>query len=258
MTNVELMSRVERHKVSQGQTPRVGIWLGISLLFLAVLYCLWAYVRIPEALEFRQTLQISLFFCSILFLDLYLLAFIFISTKKFVQTEETVARVNLNIVILWVLSLLYHFILWLATEKSMAPYYYYGGLGLTWGVLLLTLVHFFSYFSFVRKDLKAQSKVNYLENRRQAYEMIKRVLNIYQIIHDVMNRDAEVRQMMKWNQFDDKMERMVRELEPYIHELSFSRDDLEHILGIKAWMDNLLMIIEQHPMHHDLYKKINF
>ncbi|RXT05848.1 hypothetical protein [Ammoniphilus sp. CFH 90114] len=254
---MELMSRVERHKVSQSKLPTVLISLGTSVLFLAMIYFMLVYVQIPDSLAFRQTLQISLFFSSILFLGLYLLAFIFVSTKKFNQTEEKVARVNLYIVILWVLSLLYHFILWLAHDTVIIPYYYYGGLALTWGVLLLTLVHFFAYFSFVRRDIRAQAKANDLGNRRHAYEMLKRIFYMYQIIHELMNKDAEVKHMMKWNHFDEKLEQMFLEVEPYIHTLSFNREDLEHILGIKAWMDNLLMIIEQHPLHHDLYKKIN-
>ncbi|WP_134704102.1 hypothetical protein [Ammoniphilus sp. YIM 78166] len=251
---MELMSRVERHKGKQGKESVVLPLVGVGMVWITMLFFLIRYLQIPESLAFRQTLQISLFFCSILFLALYLLSFIFVSTKNFAH-EDKVTRVNHYIVILWVLCLTYHFILWLS-NGSLLSYYYYGGLAVTWGVLLLTLLHFYYYFLFVRTERKAQSMANRIEIRRQSYESMRRILMMYQLVHELMKRDAEVRQMLRWNHFDVKMERVVWEMEPYIHATSFTKEELDHLSGIEAWMDNLLVIIEQHPLHHDLYKKL--
>lgn len=251
---MELLSRVEKYKVNKSKgTDLSGV---VWFIFYGLLIILMLrYLRISEMVAFRQTLQMSLFFSSIFFLDLYLLAFTVASTKKFIQHEEKIVRAKPLIIVIWVVSLLYHFSLWLASHPQLISAYYYFGIAFTLGAFFLTLNHFYAYFSYVKWDNHVQTKALILENRRQAYEALKRIIYSYQVVQEMMERNPEVKQMMRWNLFDQQMERLVLDIESYLQVTVFTKDDLENILGAHAWMDNLLMIIEQHPMHHDLYKK---
>lgn len=253
---MELLSRVEKHKVnkSRGSDLYGVVWL---ILYGLLIILMLRYLRISEMAAFRQTLQMSLFFSSIFFLDLYLLAFTVASTKKFIQQEDKIVRAKPLVIVIWVVSLLYHFSLWLASHPQLVPAYYYFGIAFTLGAFFLTLNHFYAYFSYVKWENQVQAKALMSENRRQAYEALKRIIHSYQVVHEIMERSPEVKQMMRWNLFDQQMERLILEMESYMQATVFTKDDLENIMGVHAWMDNLLTIIEQHPMHHDLYKKFN-
>lgn len=253
---MELLSRVDKYKVNKSKgTDLSGVVCFILYGLLIIL--MLRYLRISEMAAFRQTLQMSLFFSSIFFLDLYLLAFTVASTKKFIQHEEKVARAKPLIIVIWAFSLLYHFSLWLASHPQLISGYYYFGIAFTLGALFLTLNHFYAYFSYVKWDNHVQAKALISENRRQAYEALKRIIYSYQVIQETMERSPEVKQMMRWNFFDQQMERLILEMECYLQATVFTKDDMENIMGVHAWMDNLLSIIEQHPMHHDLFKKFN-
>lgn len=253
---MELLSRVEKYKVNKSRGTNLNgvVWL---ILYGLLLFLMLRYLRISEVAAFRQTLQMSLFFSSIFFLDLYLLAFTVASTKTFILQEEKIVRAKPLIIMTWVVSLLYHFSLWLASYPQLFPAYYYVGIAFTLGAFFLTLNHFHSYFSYVKWDNQALSKSLISEHRRQAYEALKRIIYTHQLVHETMERSPEVKQMMRWNHFDQQMERLILDMETYLQVTVFTKEDLENILGVKAWMDNLLMIIEQHPMHHGLFKKIN-
>ena len=202
-------------------------------------------------------MQILLFLTSILFLVLYLLAFTVASTKTFIQTDEKVGRINYTILTLWVISLLYHFTVWLTSHSQLPPLIYYIGLALTLSAFILTIIHFTAYFSFVRKDGMAQIRKQSKDYRQQAYESLQRILYTYQVLLEIMEINPEVRQMMKWNGFDQQMDLWVGEMEDYLHVTTFTDRELRNILGVKAWIDNLGMIVEQHPLHRDLRKKLN-
>ncbi|RKD21678.1 hypothetical protein BEP19_13655 [Ammoniphilus oxalaticus] len=253
---MELISRTEKHKVEKRKVTDVSWLLGI-LLFGCLAYPISSFVQIPDDLAYKQTMQILLFMTSLLFLILYLLAFIVASTKTFVQIEHKVIRVNYMIMSFWVLSLLYHFTGWLMSYASWSPLYYKLGVAFTLTVLILTLLHFAAYFSFTRSDRIARSRKQALEYRQQAFESIQRILHTRQIMLEVMDSNPEVLQMMKWNGFDRQMESWVAEMERFMNMTSFTDQELRNILGVKAWMENLMLIVEQHPMHRGLRKKLN-
>jgi hypothetical protein len=249
---VEILSRVEKNKaVKQTNTSPIG-WLGWLFCYVLIAYLILRYIDIPPEIDFRQPLEIGLFFSSILFFDMYLLAFTLVSTKEFTRYQDKAARAKLYIIAGWVISMFYHFALWLMSQSMLHSLYYYIGILLTLGILFLTLTHFFSYFSFVKRDHSSHAKKRYLQHRREAYEQLKQVFYLYHLVRDLMDKDAEVKQMMRWNLFDQKMDNMLAEVEPYLSSSSFTREDLEKILGVKAWMDNLLLIIQQHPLHKNL------
>jgi len=254
--NVELMSRVERHKVEKRKQWDLSWALGIAL-FGFLVYPLQYFFLIPEDLQYKQTMQILLFLTSILFLSLYLLAFTVASTRTFVQREEKVSRINYTILVLWVISLLYHFTIWLTSHSQLPPIVYHIGLALTLSAFILTLIHFAAYFTFVRKDYHVQLKKQSVDYRKEAYESLQRILHTHRVLLDIMEENPEVKQMMKWNGFDQQMDHWVGEMEEYLHVTAFTDQELRNILGVKAWIDNLTMIVEQHPLHHDLRKKLN-
>lgn len=248
------MSRLEKHKTKKDKRPEV-FWI-VSFIFYALfLYLFVRYVTIQSSISFLETLEIGLFFCTILFLDLYLLAFTFLSTKISVQQAEKTFRAKYSIIAAWVGSLLYHFVLWLMSPSFQLLLYYQAGVAITLGALVFTLAHFCIYFSSVKDYHRVESKSRYLENRREAYELLQSILYMYNVMSDVVKRDPEVGHMMRWNQFDTMLEQMVYEAQPYVQAVSFSKEDLEKLIGVKLWMENMLMIIEQHPTHKNILKE---
>lgn len=199
-------------------------------------------------------MEISLFFCAILFLDLYLLAFTYISTKSYHFQDEKAVKVKYYIITSWVVSLLYHFALWLMSSEEMRTAYYQLGIAITLGSLIFTIGHFCFYFSTIKFNNKIYNTAMFLENRRQIFELLRGILYMYHLIRDIMDKDSEILQMMRWNQFDILLEEMADEAQPYVHTSSYNREDLEKLTGVKLWMENMLMIIEQHPNYKDVSK----
>lgn len=252
---MELMSRVEKHRLDKRKGPDYSWILGIALVGCLV-YPLHQFFSISEDLSYKQTMQILLFLTSVLFLCLYLLAFTVTSTMKFVQRDDKVSRVNYTILVLWVISSMYHFTVWLTSHSQLLPIIYHIGLAITLSAFILTLIHFLAYFNFVRKDHVVQLKGQTGDYRKQAYESLHTILITHQVLLDIMEKNPEVQQMMKWNGFDQQLDHWVREVEEYLHFSAFSDQEVRNILGVKAWLDNLTTIVEQHPLHRDLRKKL--
>jgi hypothetical protein len=250
---MDILSRVEKTK--EIKMKRANSFAGLAWFFLygLVLLMLFLFFRKPQTSEI---FELSLFFCSVLFFVSYLLAFTFAASAKYSELEARVGRANLFIIWLWALSIFYHFGLWLKTSVALSDYYYLAGLAVTIGAFVLTFAHFCSYFSLIKKDNKVRIQNTLLKNRREAYEHLKSIFSMYDLIRGIMNQDPEVRQMIKWNQFDRKMERLIGEVEIYLNVTFFTPEDLEEILSVKAWLNNLLVIIGQHPLHRGFSGKI--
>ncbi len=62
-----------------------------------------------------------------------------------------------------------------------------------------------------------------------------------------MLQDSEIWHMMRWNEFDVMLEQMMGEAQAYVQATSFSQEDLDKLAASKLWLENMLMIIEQHP-----------
>lgn len=253
---MDILSRVERTK--EIKQKRANPFAGLAWFFLygLVLLLLFLFFRKPETIQSGQMFEISLFFCSVLFFVFYLLAFTFASAAKHTELQGKVGRANAFISWLWALSIFYHFGLWMKTPASLPVYFYLAGLSVTIGAFILTFAHFTAYFSLIKKDNKTLVQNTLLKNKREAYEHLKGIFSMYDMIRVIMNQDPEVRQMMKWNQFDRKLERKIGEVEVYLNVVFFTPEDLEEILSVKAWLHNLLVIIGQHPQHRDFPGKI--
>ncbi|MBP1933941.1 hypothetical protein [Ammoniphilus resinae] len=252
---MEVLSRVEKNRQMKHSEPGIVEGIPWMILYIAVVYAMLNYLRIPTEIRFLQTMEISLFFSCILFLDLYLLAFAFI-TGKSTHDINKVAQAKIFIIFLWVICLIYHFALWILIQAGLSQVYFYFGLALTLGALMMTLSHFTSYFYFVKRNSFYLAKGRIVENRKEAYENLKQILYMYHLVQDVSYKSPEVKQMLRWNHFDTRLEHFISEVGVFVQETSFTQEDLDKLTEIKAWVENLVMIIGQHPLHKDLMKQM--
>jgi len=252
---VEVLSRVEKNRQMKHSEPGIVEGIPWTILYIAIVYAMLNYLRIPTGIGLLQTMEIILFFSCILFLDLYLLAFAFISGKS-THDIKKIAQAKIFIIILWGFCLIYHFALWVLTQVGMAQIYFYFGLAMTLGALMMTLSHFTSYFYYVKRNSVYQAKGRIVENRKEAYEDLKQILYMYHVIQNVSYKNPEVKQMLRWNHFDTRLEHFISEVGVFVQETSFTQEDLDKLSEIKAWVENLMMIIQQHPLHKDLMKQM--
>lgn len=253
---MELMSRTHRHQTAKKKTTDASWFLGI-LFAGCVVYPLRYFWRIPDEMAYKQTLLILLFLLSVFFLSLYVLAFFIVSTKTYIQSEEKTTRINYAILFFWIASFLYHFIGWLTVFSERPSLFYHVGMAIALTAFILTVIHFLAYFRFMRKEKFVIKRQEALKSRQLAYESIQRILRARQLVMEAMDRNPEVKQMMKWNGFDQQMDRWVTNIERCLRMTDFSDRELRNILGVKAWMENITMIIEQHPQHRGLSDKLN-
>lgn len=243
------LSRTEKYR--QRREKRKGgralVWTALSLVYLIVFYMLLYFIKVPADYTKRIGLEAGLFFLSVIFLDAYLQAFATISTRPVQKRETQLTRPNPFIIGFWVVSLCYHLSVGLLSSIYIPDWMYYTGFIFTLGLFLATVIHFLAYFAYSKRERQWAVEEQYTSDQRRAYEMIRDIQSQYYWICDVVENNGDVRQMMKWNNFDHNLEERIYEVQPYFQRTIFTNKDLDKIAGISAWLDNMRRIIEEHP-----------
>jgi hypothetical protein len=254
---LETLSRTEkyRRRKQEAKGGRIAFRIALIVVYILLFYVLVYFVKVPVNYAMRVGLEVGLLFISVILLDAYLQAFTTISAKQVQKAEGQAIRANPFIISLWVLSLCYHLSIGLLSSIWLPDWVYYGGFLFTIGLLFATLVHFLAYFAYNKKERKWLEEEMYASDQRRAYEMIRDNQSQYYWIRDVMERNDEVRQMMKWNRFDYNLEEHLYDLQPYFQRTIFTNKDLEKIAAIQAWLDNMRRIIEEHPNYQNVKKQ---
>lgn len=162
---METLSRVEkyRRKKENGKGRKILYWL-IGLVFYSLLlWFLYRLLQIPTDMTEKIGMEIILFILSFLFLGIYIHSFAMISLKKELG-------INPFLIIGWTVSLTYHLILWLTSSLGLSNYYYYGGIIYTITLVYLTLMHFLSYFSFLKREQERKRQEILKKNKRRSLE----------------------------------------------------------------------------------------
>jgi hypothetical protein len=246
---LEPLSRVDKYRQRKEKRKggRVLIWTTFSLLYIVIFYILIFLIKVPADYTKRIGLEVGLFFLSVIFLDAYLQSFTTISIRPLQKMEARLTRPNPIIIGCWVISLCYHLSAGLLSSMYLPDGVYYAGFIFTLALFVMTIIHFLAYFAYNKKERQWMIEERYASDQRRAYEMIRDNQSEYYWIRDVMKNNEEVRQMMKWNNFDRNLEEKMYELQPYFQRTIFTNKDLDKIAGIRAWLDNMRRIIEEHP-----------
>lgn len=174
---METLSRVEKfgRKKGSGKGRKFLCWLFGLVFYGLLLWFLFRLVQVPTDMTGKIGLEILLFIVSFLFLGIYVQSFAMISLKK-------ALGVNPFLILGWAISLTYHLILWLTSTMGLSNYYYYGGIIYTITLVYLTLLHFLSYFSFMRREYE-HKRQELLEKKKQL-ALEEEIYNIKeQVIH---------------------------------------------------------------------------
>ena len=174
---METLSRVEkyRRKKESGKGRKILYWLFGLVFYGLLLWFLYRLLQIPSDMTGKIGMEIILFVLSFLFLGIYVQRFTMISLKN-------ALGVNPFLIIGWAISLTYHLILWLGSSMGLHNYYYYGGIIYSITLVYLTLLHFLSYFSFVKREYEhRRQELLEKKNRRALEEEINSIKE--QVIH---------------------------------------------------------------------------
>lgn len=249
VTEVSTVSRIERTKFRKQQILHRQIWLVWGMVYLIASIIFLSFIRLTKDAEFLLELEIVMFFTSLLFLTFYLLGFMLTMVQSTHKGEWVYATAHPVITALFILSLFYHFFLWVTsgTAVFIDVLWYQLGVLLTLTGLCAALAHVYTFFSFKRFLREVTQKERMALITREAQEYLQRILRAAQKIKEYQESIPEIQQMLAWNFFDIKLERYLSELEPYFTKSIFDQGDVDYLAAANTWLENVILIIEQHP-----------
>lgn len=260
---MQSLSRTQTHrkpnrKSNKRKNPKgTGIWWLATFFLMISASLVVLFIRVPEAVELRQTLEATLFFFSGLFLVLYMASFVAAVTHWKRRGKREITSPNGAVTFFWIVATLFHLGLWL---RNPSPLYggnmlYQTGILLTLAGFIYGITHYIRFFQHIKQlDLSGKWEAD-LELRQQGYKLLEKCLAYYQVIREAYRENEEVRQMLKWNEFDWKMEERMKDLEPFWRAEQISKADVQQIESIMLWFKNLVMIVEQHPAYRHLSQR---
>jgi len=234
-------SRAERYRSRRRNDTEVSRFWIMGLLFSLLVLAFEFLIEIPADATWLQEMEMALFSASFTLLAFYLLGLTFAFSR-----HQQAGKVNHQIIIyVWLGAILFH--LFLLISNLSNQHVYKAGIILFLGPLFLTVYHFITYLSDVRADREEQEAATTASMERIAYQMILEGSKVYGEISRLKTEYPEVEQMLRANDFHDKLERYALEMQQYLQVKQFQRRDVELLEGHYLFLENLLILAKQHP-----------
>ncbi|WP_400162782.1 hypothetical protein ACAF76_004885 [Brevibacillus sp. TJ4] len=234
-------SRAERHRVRRKNDSDVSRFWFMGLLFSLLVLSFEFFIEIPADADWLQEMEMALFSASFTLLAFYLLGLTFVFSR-----QQGAGAVNHQVIIYaWLGAILFH--LFLLISNLSNQHVYKAGIILFLGPLFLTVYHFITYLSALRAQREEEEAATYASLERMAYQMILEGSKVYAELTRLKTTYPEVEQMIKANDFHEKMERYAFEMQQYLQVKQFERKDVELLEGHYYFLENLLYLAKQHP-----------
>jgi hypothetical protein len=213
----------------------------MGLLFSLLVLSFEFFMEIPADADWLQEMEMALFSASFTLLAFYLLGLTFVFSR-----QQKAGAVNHQVIIYaWLGAILFH--LFLLISNLSNQHVYKAGIILFLGPLFLTVYHFITYLSALRAQREEEEAATHASLERMAYQLILEGSKVYEEINRLKASYPEVEQMLKANDFHQKMERYAWELQQYLQAKQFERKDVEVLEGHYYFLENLLHLAKQHP-----------
>lgn len=234
-------SRAQRYRSRRKNDSEVSrFWIMGSLFSLLVL-AFEFFIEIPADADWLVDMEMALFSASFTLLAFYLLGLTFAFSR-----HQKAGKINHQIIIyVWLGAILFH--LFLLISNLSNQHVYKAGIILFLGPLFLTVYHFITYLAALREEREEQESSTTATLERTAYQMILEGSRVYNEINRLKSEYPEVEQMLRANDFHDKLERYALEMQQYLQAKHFDRKDVELLEGHYYYLENLLSLAKQHP-----------
>lgn len=234
-------TRAERYRSRRRNDSEVSRFWIMGLLFSLLVLAFEFFIEIPADVDWLVDMEMALFSASFTLLAFYLLGLTFAFSR-----HQKAGKINHQIIIyVWLGAILFH--LFLLISNLSNQHVYKAGIILFLGPLFLTVYHFITYLSALREERKEQEAATAASLERTAYQMILEGGRVYSEITRLKTEYPEVDQMLRANDFHDRLERYALEMQQYLQVKSFERKDVELLEGHYYFLENLLSLAKQHP-----------
>lgn len=234
-------TRAERYRSRRRNDSDVSRFWIMGLLFSLLVLAFEFFIEIPVEAGWLQEMEMALFSASFTLLAFYLLGLTFVFSR-----QETAGAINHQVIIYaWLGAILFH--LFLLISNLSNQHVYKAGIILFLGPLFLTVYHFITYLSALRQQREEEKAASVASLERAAYQMILEGSKVYSEIVRLKEAYPEVEQMIRANDFHDKLERYAWEMQQYLQAKHFERKDVEILEGHYYYLENLLLLAKQHP-----------
>ncbi|MDR7314462.1 hypothetical protein [Brevibacillus nitrificans] len=234
-------SRAERYRSRRRNDSEVSRFWIMGLLFSLLVLAFEFLIEIPADADWLQEMEMALFSASFTLLAFYLLGLTFVFSRG-----QRVGKINHQVIIyVWLGAILFH--LFLLISNLSNQHVYKAGIILFLGPLFLTVYHFITYLSALREERAEQEAATGASMERVAYQMILEGSRVYNEINRLKTEYPEIEQMLRANDFHNKLERYALEMQQYLQVKQFERRDVELLEGHYYFLENLLTLAKQHP-----------
>jgi hypothetical protein len=234
-------SRAERHRARRKNDSDVSRFWFMGLLFSLLVLSIEFFLEIPPDANWLMDMEMALFSASFTLLAFYLLGLTFVFSR-----QQNAGAVNHQVIIyVWLGAILFH--LFLLISNLANQHVYKAGIILFLGPLFLTVYHFITYLAALREQREEEQAATLASLERMAYQLILEGSKVYEEINRLKTAYPEVEQMIKANDFHDKLERYAWEMQQYLQVKQFERKDVEVLEGHYYFLENLLYQAKQYP-----------
>lgn len=234
-------SRVKRYRSRRRNDSEVSRFWIMGLLFSLLVLAFEFFIEIPADADWLIDMEMALFSASFTLLAFYLLGLTFAFSR-----HQKAGKINHQIIIyVWLGAILFH--LFLLISNLSNQHVYKAGIILFLGPLFLTVYHFITYLAALREEREEQEAATTATLERTAYQMILEGGRVYSELNRLKTEYPEVEQMLRANDFHDKLERYALEMQQYLQAKQFERKDVELLEGHYYFLENLLSLAKQHP-----------
>ncbi|MGG4456193.1 MULTISPECIES: hypothetical protein [Brevibacillus] len=234
-------SRAKRYRSRRRNDSEVSRFWIMGLLFSLLVLAFEFFIEIPADADWLIDMEMALFSASFTLLAFYLLGLTFAFSR-----HQKAGKINHQIIIyVWLGAILFH--LFLLISNLSNQHVYKAGIILFLGPLFLTVYHFITYLAALREEREEQETATTATLERTAYQMILEGGRVYSELSRLKTEYPEVEQMLRANDFHDKLERYALEMQQYLQAKHFERKDVELLEGHYYFLENLLSLAKQHP-----------
>ncbi|MFS0554876.1 hypothetical protein [Brevibacillus sp. 179-C9.3 HS] len=234
-------SRAQRYRSRRRNDSEVSRFWIMGLLFSLLVLAFEFFIEIPADADWLVDMEMALFSASFTLLAFYLLGLTFAFSR-----QQKAGKINHHIIIyVWLGAILFH--LFLLISNLSNQHVYKAGIILFLGPLFLTVYHFITYLAALREEREEQEAATTATLERTAYQMILEGGRVYSELSRLKTEYPEVEQMLRANDFHDKLERYALEMQQYLQAKHFERKDVELLEGHYYFLENLLSLAKQHP-----------
>lgn len=234
-------SRAEKYRTQRRVDSEAGRFWVMGLIFSLLVLAFEFLINIPVEAEWLQEMEMALFSASFTLLAFYLLGLTFMFSR-----QQEAGKVNHHVIIyVWLGAILFH--LFQLINNVANQHVYKAGIILFLGPLFLTIYHFITYLSALREARLETELATVASYERSAYQLIWEGSKTYGEINRLKVEYPEVEQMLKANDFHNKLERYTLEMQNFLQVEKFERKDVEFLEGHYYFLENLLTLVKQHP-----------